>query len=338
MPQMYIDVNLESDSPSDVISLSKSAEDFGFDCIWVSETKRDPFIYLSLIANNTSNITLGTSIALAFTRSPMDLAYSAWDLQKLSKGRFILGLGSQVKGHIERRYSMTWSEPILRMREVINSIRSIWSCWQNGDKLDFNGKLFSFNLMPPFFNPGPISHPNIPIFLAAVNTNMCKLAGELADGILVHPLHTSKYLEDIMVPSIMAGANIAGRSRSDFQIDIPVFAAIGTPDEIELEKQLIRYQIAFYSSTRTYSAIFKLHGWDDVVTKLHEKSLKGDWGNMPDLISDDILSHFIIEGSWDDLPTLLRKRYSHIADRVHVSLPFNSQNVWKNTIINFKNQ
>jgi len=288
--------------------------------------------------NSTSNINIGTSIALAFTRSPMDLAYSAWDLQKLSKGRFMLGLGSQVKGHIERRYSMNWSDPILRMREVIQSIRSIWSCWQNGTKLDFNGKIFSFNLMPPFFNPGPISNPNVPIFLAAVNNNMCKLAGELADGILVHPLHTTKYLGDIMIPSIMDGANVAGRNRSDFQIDVSVFAAIGTPDEIELEKQLIRYQIAFYASTRTYSKVFHLHGWNDIVKVLHEKSIKGDWANMPDLISNDILDHFIIEGSWDNLPSLLKKRYSNIADRVHVSLPFKSQNIWKNAIINFKNQ
>ena len=200
---MKIDAEVGVSSPAEVAELARKAEVYGFDCFWVNETKHDPFIQLALAATSTAKVELGTSIALAFTRSPTTLAYTAWDLQSVSKGRLILGLGSQVKGHIERRFGMKWEAPAHKMKEVILALRSIWGSWQAGTKLDFRGRFFRLDLMTPFFNPGPIDHPAIPVYVAAVNREMCRVAGEVADGLHVHPLHTVRYLREVIHPALL---------------------------------------------------------------------------------------------------------------------------------------
>ena len=208
---MKIDAEVQVEAPSEAAGLSKKAEQFGFDCFWVNETKHDPFVQLALAARSTNRIALGTSIALAFTRSPTTLAYTAWDLQSLSDGRLILGLGSQVKGHVERRFGMKWEAPAPKMRDEVLAMKAVWESWQGGKRLDYQGRFFKLDLMTPFFSPGPVRHPAIPIYVAGVNEGMCRVAGEVADGLHVHPLHTVRYLKEVVRPALEAGAVRAGR-------------------------------------------------------------------------------------------------------------------------------
>ena len=208
---LKIDAEVAVNNPLEVAELSRKSEAFGFDCFWVNETKHDPFLQLAIASQSTSKIGLGTSIALAFTRSPTTLAYTAWDLQKISAGRLILGLGSQVKGHVERRFGMPWEPPAPKMKEVVLALRSVWRSWQEGSKLDFQGRFFRIDLMTPFFSPGRVEHPNIPIYVAGVNEGMCRVAGAVAEGLHVHPLHTVRYLREVMGPALAQGSRRAGR-------------------------------------------------------------------------------------------------------------------------------
>ncbi len=334
---MRIDAELAVGSPAEVPGLARKAEAYGFDCLWVNETKHDPFVQLSLAAGTTSKMGLGTSIALAFTRSPTSLAYAAWDLQSVSEGRLILGLGSQVKGHIERRFGMKWEAPAPKMKEVVLALRAIWESWEKGTKLDFRGRYFHLDLMTPFFNPGPIDHPSIPVYVAAVNDGMCRAAGAVADGVHVHPLHTVRYLREAIRPALEAGAAKTSRKAGGVTVAASLFAAVGeTSQEVEKAREALRQQIAFYASTRSYRKVMELHGWGDVCDRLHALSLKGEWRRMGSEVGEEMLSEFVVEGSWGEIGAIVKKRYGELVDRVRMYLPFDGDEKWRTLVQSFR--
>jgi len=302
---------------------ARKVEALGYDCLWSAETQHDPFLPLAVAATVTSKIKLGTSIAVAFPRSPMILAHISWDLAKASGGRFILGLGSQVKGHNERRFSVKFESPAPKMREVVLALRAIWDCWQNGTKLDFKGQFFRFDLMTPFFNPGPIEHPRVPVFIAGVNPAMCRVAGEVCDGLHVHPFNSPKYLRELVRPAVEEGMAKAGRPRADFTYVTASFVVVGdTEPEIAQQKQAVKQQIAFYASTRTYEPVLAVHGWQDLVPQLHRKSVEGDWKGMAELITDEMLETYAVVGSHANIATRLEERYAGLLDRTAFYQPY----------------
>lgn len=314
---MKIDTGLVADDLREVPNLARAAEGIGFDGLWSSETQHDPFLPLALAAEHTERIKLGTAIAVAFARNPMSVAYIAWDLAKMSEGRFILGLGTQVKAHIERRFSMPWDSPTPRLREFIQALRTIWDNWQNDGRLNFRGEFYQHRLMTPFFNPGPIDHPDIPIYIAGVNQHLCRLAGELGDGFHVHPLHSVKYLEEFLLPNIKQGLDKAGRTRDDIELVAPVFIITGGNEAaIARSREEVRAQISFYASTPSYRPVFACHGWEDVAEQLSRLAARGKWMEMPALVTDEMLSAFAVEGAWEELPARIIDRYDGLVDRV----------------------
>jgi len=272
---------------------------------------------LTHVAALTTRLRFGTAVAIAFARSPLIVAHTAWDLSKQSDGRFILGLGTQVQAHIERRFGMTWSTPVPRLREYVQAIRAVWTAWQTGGRLSFRGSEYKLTLMTPFFAPGPIDHPDIPIFIAGVGTPLCKLAGEVADGFHVHAYHTRQYLSEVVLPAIAEGAQKAGRKREAVEIATMAFVAL-SEDEIEAQRQ----QIAFYASTPSYRPVLNLHGWGKVGEELSSLATRGKWDEMPGLITDEMLETFVIIGSWDDVAGKLRAKYDGLLDRVGLYRPF----------------
>lgn len=314
---MRIDTGLLSGDLASVARLARSAEEGGYDGMWTAEAGHDPYLACAVAATATERVSIGTNIAVAFPRSPLVHAQIAWDLQAASRGRFILGLGTQVKGHIERRYSTPWLPPVPRLREMIELVRHIWDVWQNGTKPAFAGKFYQFSLMSPFFSPGPIEWPRIPIYIAGVNPYVCRLAGELCDGFLVHPFHSIKYLHDVVFPNLTEGARKAGRARSDVTMSTTAFVVTGkTRDELERNKGPVRQQIAFYASTRTYSGVLEAHGWGETCIRLNEKAAKGDWTGMASLITDEMLDVYAIQGLVPDIPDLVKKKYAGVMDRL----------------------
>ncbi|HVA74703.1 MAG TPA: LLM class F420-dependent oxidoreductase [Acidimicrobiales bacterium] len=302
---------------------AKKAEDAGYDAVWAAETSRDPFLPLLLAAEHTEHIGVGTAITVAFARSPMTLASTAWDLNGFSKGRLNLGLGSQIKAHIEKRFSMPWSHPAPRMREFISAMRAIWDCWQNGTKLDFRGDFYTHTLMTPFFNPGPSEYGAPKVFLAAVGEGMTKVAGEVADGMLVHGFTTERYLRERTVPAVMEGLRVSGRSRSDFQLSYPAFVVSGDTDEqMEAAATGTRRQIAFYGSTPAYRPVLELHGWGDLQPELNTLSKRGEWEQMGRLIDDEVLNAFAVVGTPGEVPGLLQKRFGDVVDRLNFYTPY----------------
>jgi probable F420-dependent oxidoreductase len=301
---------------------ARKVEAMGYDCLWSSETQHDPYLPLAVAAASTSRIKLGTNIATVFSRSPMITAHIAWDLQKASGGRFTLGLGTQVKGHNERRFSVKWESPGPKMAEAIRALRAIWECWQNGSKLDFKGRFYTFDVMTPFFNPGPIEHPRIPIFIAAVNPYMCGVAGELCDGMHVHPFNSPKYLREVVRPAVEAGLRRSGRSAKDFTYATSTFAVVGDTEKERAEQaRMIKQQIAFYGSTRTYEPVLATHGWQDLTPKLHRKSIEGDWHGMADLISDEMLDAYAVTATYETLHAKMLERYAGLLDRTALYQP-----------------
>ena len=262
---------------------------------------------------------LGTAIAIAFARSPMILAHIAWDLQKASGGRFVLGLGSQVKAHNERRFSVAWEPPGPRLREIVQALRAIWECWQNGTPLRFEGRSYRFDLMTPFFSPGPIESPGIPIYLAAVNPQMCRIAGEVGDGLHVHSFHSARYLRDCVHPAVQEGLARSGRSRADFTFCASTMVVLGdTEEERRGNARAVKQQIAFYASTRTYQSVLAVHGLEELVPRLHAKSLAGDWDGMADLITDEMLDLFAVSGRFEEIGAKIRERYRGLYDRTQL--------------------
>ena len=320
---MKIDVVFSEPSLSDMSKLSHIAEKTGFNCLWTSETKHNPFLPLVLAAENTTKIELGTAITVALVRSPTVIAYTSWDLAQLSNGRFILGLGTQVRGHIQRRFGMEWNSPIEKLQEMIHAIRTIWDSWQNQTPLNFKGKYFHLNLMTPFFNPGPIENPNIPIYIAGVNKQLCKTAGALCDGFHVHPLHSKEYIQDFIIPNIQLGAEESDRSIKDVTISGSAFIITG-PDEklINKQKEFVRSQIAFYASTPSYAKVFELHGWTTISEKLNKLVSLGNFKEMPSLITDEMLETFAIIGEPHEIAPLALKKYNGLLNRINFYLPF----------------
>ena len=319
---MKLDAGLLT-SPHEAGNVARAAEDLGFDALWTAEASHDPFFPLVVAAEHTRRIKLGTGIAVAFPRSPLILAHIAWDLQAMSGGRFILGLGTQVKGHNERRFGIKWEHPGPKLREMILVMRAIWDCWQNGTKPSFTGQFYNFTLMTPFFNPGPIAHPHVPVYIAGVNEYMCRLAGELCDGFLIHPFHSLKYLHEIVLPNITRGIEKARRRREDIVLSTSAFVIAGANrDEIERAKMAVRQQIAFYASTRTYKGVLDAHGWGDTCTRLNDKAAKGDWAGMADEITDEMLDVYAVTGTYDEIADKLKARYAGILDRLSLYLPF----------------
>jgi probable F420-dependent oxidoreductase len=298
-------------------AVAQAAEKIGFDAVWTSETQHDPFLPLTHVAAATSRLHFGTAVAIAFARSPMVVAQTAWDLAKQSNGRFMLGLGTQVKAHIERRFGMTWSAPVPRLREYVQAIRAAWTAWQTGERLNFRGAEYKLTLMTPFFSPGPIDTPNIPIFIAGVGTPLCRLAGEVADGFHVHPYHTRQYLSEVVLPAIAAGAKKADRERKAIEIATMAFVAL---NEKEIAAQ--RQQVAFYASTPSYRPVLDLHGWGKVGEELGSMAARGKWDEMPGLISDEMLEAFVIIGNWDDVAAKLQAKYEDLLDRVGLYRPY----------------
>lgn len=315
---MKFDAALPMVGLKEVPAIAKAAEGIGFDALWTQETQHDPFLPCTLIAEHSPRLNFGTAIAVSFARSPANLAYTAWDLAAQSGGRFMLGLGTQVKAHVERRFGQPWPESVTnKLREQIQVLRAFWDCWQYGMKLNFRGEYYKITLMSPFFNPGAIEHPNIPIYIAGVNTGLAKLAGELCSGFHAHPFHSVKYLKEVMLPAIEEGATKANRRREDISVSVTAFVAT-TPEEMNFA----RAQISFYASTPSYRPVMDLHGWADVAEQLSAHAAKGEWMEMPMLITDEMLHEFALVTDESGLADELKKRYDGIADRLTLYTPF----------------
>ncbi len=322
---MLLDAGMRDYDLRTVPEYARKVEAIGYHCLWTSETQHDPFLPLAVALTTTSSLKMGTSIAVAFPRSPMVIAYTAWDIQRASSGRFILGLGSQVRAHNQRRFSVKFESPGPKLREVVLALRAIWECWQQGTPLRFRGKFYNFDLMTPFFNPGPIEHPKIPVFIAGVNHYMCRMAGEVCDGLHVHPFHTPKYLREYVHPAVEEGLRASGRSRQDFSHATASFVVLGdTQRERAQNAEAVRQQIAFYASTRTYEPVLAAHGWEGIVPELHQKSLDGDWKAMARLITDEMLDAIAVSGTYESVGTKLRERYAGLVDRITLYQPYES--------------
>ena len=315
---MLFDGSLPPVPLKEIPAIAQAADELGFDTLWATETLHDPFLPGALAAEHTRRLVYGTAVAIAFARSPATLAYTAWDLAQLSKGRFILGLGTQVKAHIEKRFGMPWPESVVgKLREQIGAIRAFWTTWQHGTPLNFRGEYYKLTLMTPFFNPGPIQHPDIPIYIAGVNTGLARLAGELAQGFLVHPFHTPRYLKEVVLPAIETGLNKAGRQRAEIQAAVTAFVVTNPEEDL-----FVRSQIAFYASTPSYRAVMELHGWLETAEKLSALVQGGKWGELPKLITDEMLDAFAVVCAPQTLPGRLHERYDGLADRLALYLPF----------------
>jgi probable F420-dependent oxidoreductase len=307
----------------DAPAAAKAAEEMGFDAIWTAETSHDPFLPLVLAAEHTKRIKLGTAIAVAFPRSPMVLAQIAWDLQLQSRGRFILGLGTQVRAHNERRFGIKWEHPGPKLREMVQMIHAIWDCWQNGTPPSFEGQFYTFTLMTPFFNAGSIPYPRPPIYIAGVNEYICRLAGELCDGLHAHPFHSIKYLEDVVMPNIQKGLDKAGRTRRDIAIATTAFVVTGADrNEIEAAKMPVRQQIAFYASTPAYVGVLEAHGWGETGRRLTDMSKRGEWVAMANEITDEMLEVYAVTGTYDEIAEKVKRKYAGYLERVAFYFPF----------------
>ena len=337
---MKFDSILPPTGLKDVPEIAKAAEEIGFDALWTQETQHDPFLPCALIAEHTKRLHFGTAVAVSFARSPANIAYTAWDLAAQSNGRFILGLGTQVKAHIERRFGQPWPESVTgKLREQIQVIRTFWDCWQNGTKLNYRGEYYKITLMSPFFQPPPLplgegrGESLIPIYIAGVNTGLAKLAGELCEGFHAHPFHSVRYMKEVILPAIEEGAKKERRKREDISISITAFVAT-TPEEMNFA----RAQISFYASTPSYRPVMDLHGWAGVAEKLSAHAARGEWAEMPTLITDEILNEFCLVTEESKLADELRKRYDGIADRLTLYtsfLPKEKDQWWGQLINNF---
>jgi probable F420-dependent oxidoreductase len=319
---MKLDVYLLTPDLKTTPAFARAVEALGFDGLWCAETQHDPFLPLAVAASVTTRLRLGTGIAVAFPRSPMVVAHTAWDLQNASDGRFVLGLGSQVKAHNERRFSVKFESPGPKLREFVLALRAIWTAWQERTRLDFEGRFYRFDLMTPFFDPGPIPHPRIPIYIAGVNEHMCRIAGEVCDGLHVHPFHSATYLRECVHRWVGAGLAAAGRSRSDVTFFAAVFVVLGDTEAEQREaREAVRRQIAFYASTRTYEPVLAAHGWQDLAPRLHRKSVEGDWAGMAALVTEEMVDTYAVTGTFATIGDRIRERYAGLLDRIAFYVP-----------------
>ena len=329
LPLGKVDPGLRaSEVPLDIHGVADDArlvEDLGYDGLMVEDTKQDPFVVMALAAQATTRLKLGTAVAIAFPRSPTVTAMTAWTLAKLSRGRFTLGLGTQVKGHIERRYGVKWSAPGPWMRDYINAVRALWIAWQTQTPLNFKSAHYTLNLWVPLFTPEPIEHPAIPIHLAAVNAYMCQVAGEVAEGVRPHPVCTPHYIREVMLPAVRKGAAKAGRDLTNFAVAIKPLIATA-PDAAELVARVrdVRARVAFYASTPAYSACFEAHGLGSLSRELQGLSKTQRWEEMPARISDEVLNLYATVGTYDEIVPKLRSRYAELVSNAEFSIPVRS--------------
>ena len=292
------------------------AVDLGCDGFFTAETQHDPFLPLAVAAAHTDQIDFGTAIAVAFPRSPMVTAMIAWDLAAASNGRFILGLGTQVKAHITRRFSTLWDSPGPRLADYIRSLRAIWEAWQSGERLRYEGDFYSFSLMTPFFDPGPIDHPDVPVAIAGVGPYLSRLAGELCDGFHVHPFHTAAYLDQVVIPNIEEGAQSAGRSIDDCDLISTVFMVTGENDEqMARSMAAAKQQISFYASTPSYAPVLEANGWD-FGPELTAMSKRGEWAEMAGIVTDDVVEQVGVVAPLDRIGAVIKDRYERRVQRI----------------------
>jgi len=317
---MKVDGKLNVWGTAEVVEEARHHEKAGYDGLWASESKHDPFLPLLLAAEHTDRLEVGTAIAVAFARSPMQLAYTAHDLQTYSGGRFALGLGSQIKPHIERRFAMPWSRPAARMREYVSALRAIWAAWNEGEKLDFRGDFYTHTLMSPFFSPPPAPGGAPKVFVAAVGEAMTRVAGEVADGLLAHGFTTERYLREVTLPTVEAGLAATARTRGDFSVSHLLLTATGrTEEEMARAVDGTRRQIAFYGSTPAYRGVLELHGWGelgDELNALSKSSREDRWEAMGGLVDDEVLHTFAVVAEPERVADEIRRRYGALADRV----------------------
>jgi probable F420-dependent oxidoreductase len=317
MGAMKLDCTLAMEALEDAAEVARAAEATGFAGLWAHDTKHNPFVTLTVAALHTTRLELGTGVAVAFARSPMVVAQTAWDLARISRGRFTLGLGTQVRAHIERRFGVTWRPPVAHLREYIAAVRAIWNTWQEGAPLRVAGRYYAIDLMSPFFDPGRSAYPRVPIFIAGVGPGLCRLAGEVADGFVIHPLHSVRYLQDVVLPNLDRGLATSRRTRSDVTLYAPVFLAPGeTVEEVGTAVARARERMAFYGSTPTYRSLLDVLGYGDVADRLNRlmRERRGNElaANLPDAVVDAI----VLRGSYEEVGQALRRRYEGLVDRL----------------------
>jgi probable F420-dependent oxidoreductase len=328
-----VDGSLLVDDPADAGPAAKQLEEAGYAGGFSFEGRHDPFLPLAFAAQQTERLELMPAIAIAFARNPMLLANIAYDLQLLSKGRFTLGLGTQIKPHIERRFSMTWSRPAARMREFVLAIRAIWDRWQNGTRLDFRGEFYNHTLMTPVFDPGPNPHGLPPIFCAGVGPRMTEVAGEVADGFFVHPFHTAEFVQQTTLPSLERGFAKVGRSRSDFEISCQLILVTGNDEEQFLaSKNGARAQISFYGSTPAYRPVLECLGVGELQDELNRLSKEGKWLEMAGQIDDDLLEQIAVVAPRDEVAAKIKQRCGDFADRVSLVSHFSDPDLLEDVV------
>ena len=314
---MQVDAALTTTDLGAVAGAAAAIEATGYDGIFTFEGQHDPFFPLLLAAEHTERVQLTTAVAIAFARNPMTLAQTAYDLQLASHGRFRLGLGTQIKPHIEKRFSMPWSQPVERMRELVLAIRAIWATWHEGTPLDFRGEFYRHTLMTPFFNPGPNPYGLPSIFLAGVGPRMTEMAGEVADGFIVHPFGTERSMRELTIPAVARGCERAGRTLADVEVAFPLMAIVADNDEqLERGRTAMRPRLAFYGSTPAYKVILDVHGWGELQPELNRLSKTGDWATMSALITDEMIDAFSVQGSPDEIGGIVRARYGDLVQRI----------------------
>src|SRR4051812_34979380 len=310
---------------TDLATVARSArelEDLGYDGVLSAEITHDPFLPLVVVAEHTERVDIGTSIAVAFARNPMTLANIGHDLQSCSAGRFRMGLGSQIKPPIEKRFSMPWSHPAARMRELILAMRAIWATWSTGEQLDFRGEFYRHTLMTPMFDPGPNPYGDPPVTLAAVGGLMTEVAGEVADGLILHAFTTERYVREVTLPALERGFAKSGRTRADFEISGPLFVVTGaTEEEMAASARATKQQIAFYGSTPAHRSVLDLHGWGGLGEELNRLSKRGEWAQMGELVDDDLLGTFAVVAEPEQVAPRMRERYGDLVDRILFSAP-----------------
>ncbi|AEH09488.1 MULTISPECIES: TIGR03617 family F420-dependent LLM class oxidoreductase [Protofrankia] len=313
-------------SGADIAGISAqvaAAERIGYDGVWATEVGRDPFLPLLLAADRSPRLQIGTAIAVAFARNPMTMASTANDLQTFSSGRFVLGLGSQIKPHIQRRFSMPWSAPTERMREFVLAMRAIWRSWHHGEPLDFRGDIYQHTLMTPLFNPGPNPYGPPPVLIAAVGTKMASVAAEVADGILVHSFTTERYLREVTLPIVESVLRDNGRRREQFTLSYPGLVATGIDEKSYDEAvRTVRERVAFYGATPAYRGVLELHGWGDLHTELHRLSRQNEWDVMTKIVDDTVLHTFAVVGEPAAVVTELRRRFDDLINRFTLFVPY----------------
>jgi probable F420-dependent oxidoreductase len=315
----------ETERPVDIARFHEGAalvERLGFDGIVLTETKEDPFVAMAMAATTTTRIDLTTAVAIAFPRSPTVTALTAWTLQRASRGRFKLGLGAQVKGHIERRYGMQWHTPGPWLEDYVRAVRAVWACWQDRTPLDFHSDHYDLTLMNPLFDPGPIEEAVPPIHLASVNTHMARLAGRHADAVRPHPICTRRYISEVLAPAVAVGASDVGRDAAAIEmVASPLIVTAPTESELAAKISAVRSRISFYASTRTYRAVFELHGWDDIGERLSALSRQQRWDEMERHISDEMVHEIAVVAPYDTIADAVATRYAGLCDRVEFSIP-----------------